>query len=300
MIDGFRYGFFGVGDVSPGSRSALWLRASPSYHGSTLRAVALRAHQNGAPHVETTAMVTPEQVKSYIEESCIATTSKSQGDGHHFEAVIVSAAVPRQEPRAAAPAGLPGAGRAHARGDPRAVDADPHARGLGVAPEFLAIAIRTSPDAWTSCVIEGGVPLTGEVRVSGAKNAALPILCAAILTAEPLRVNNVPHLRDVTTTLACSAQMGVAAVARRELGVELCAAGTPEPRRALRAGEDHARLDSGAGAAGGALRRGAGVACRAGAPSACGRWTSTSRGSQAMGRDDRHRARLHPRHARSG
>ena len=58
-------------------------------------------------------------------------------------------------------------------------------------------------------VIEGGVPLHGEVAVSGAKNATLPILCAALLTPEPLRVQNVPHLRDVTTMLGLLAQMGV-------------------------------------------------------------------------------------------
>ena len=58
-------------------------------------------------------------------------------------------------------------------------------------------------------IIEGGVPLKGEVRVSGAKNATLPILCAAILSAEPLRVANVPHLHDVTTMLALLAQMGI-------------------------------------------------------------------------------------------
>ena len=49
-------------------------------------------------------------------------------------------------------------------------------------------------------VIEGGVALKGEVRISGAKNAALPILCAAILSDEPLRVSNVPHLRDASPT----------------------------------------------------------------------------------------------------
>jgi UDP-N-acetylglucosamine 1-carboxyvinyltransferase len=58
-------------------------------------------------------------------------------------------------------------------------------------------------------VINGGVPLSGEVRISGAKNAALPILCAAILMPDTLRVQNVPHLRDVTTTLSLLAQMGV-------------------------------------------------------------------------------------------
>jgi UDP-N-acetylglucosamine 1-carboxyvinyltransferase len=58
-------------------------------------------------------------------------------------------------------------------------------------------------------VINGGVPLSGEIRISGAKNAALPVLCAGILTADTLHVQNVPHLRDVTTALSLLAQMGV-------------------------------------------------------------------------------------------
>ena len=58
--------------------------------------------------------------------------------------------------------------------------------------------------------IEGGQPLAGEVRASGAKNAALPILCAALLTPEPLTLTNVPRLNDVTTMVALLAQMGVA------------------------------------------------------------------------------------------
>ena len=49
-------------------------------------------------------------------------------------------------------------------------------------------------------VIQGGVPLAGEIRISGAKNAALPILCASLLSGEPLIVQNVPQLRDITTT----------------------------------------------------------------------------------------------------
>jgi UDP-N-acetylglucosamine 1-carboxyvinyltransferase len=59
-------------------------------------------------------------------------------------------------------------------------------------------------------LIEGGVPLTGEVSVSGAKNAALPLICAALLTDRPLTLTNVPHLNDVTTMLRLLAQMGVA------------------------------------------------------------------------------------------
>ena len=61
--------------------------------------------------------------------------------------------------------------------------------------------------------IDGGVALEGEVRVSGAKNAALPILCAALLTSEPVTLSNVPALKDVRTMRALLAQMGVRAEA---------------------------------------------------------------------------------------
>jgi len=73
-------------------------------------------------------------------------------------------------------------------------------------------------------VINGGLPLNGEIRISGAKNAALPILCAGLLTAEPLRIGNVPHLKDVTTTLSLLGQMGVEVSVDEKLGVELKAA----------------------------------------------------------------------------
>jgi UDP-N-acetylglucosamine 1-carboxyvinyltransferase len=78
-------------------------------------------------------------------------------------------------------------------------------------------------------VIEGGVPLTGEISVSGAKNATLPILTAALLTGEPLTVSNVPHLRDVTTMLNLLAQMGVAVSMDEKLGVELAASRIADP-----------------------------------------------------------------------
>jgi UDP-N-acetylglucosamine 1-carboxyvinyltransferase len=78
-------------------------------------------------------------------------------------------------------------------------------------------------------VIEGGVRLAGEVTISGAKNAALPILTAALLTAEPLLVQNVPHLRDVTTMLSLLGQMGVAVSLDEKLGVELRAANLDRP-----------------------------------------------------------------------
>jgi UDP-N-acetylglucosamine 1-carboxyvinyltransferase len=59
--------------------------------------------------------------------------------------------------------------------------------------------------------IRGGRPLEGEVRISGAKNAALPIMCAALLTAEPLRLANVPQLMDVRTMAKLLRQMGLEA-----------------------------------------------------------------------------------------
>jgi len=60
-------------------------------------------------------------------------------------------------------------------------------------------------------LIRGGNPLTGEVTISGAKNAALPELCAALLTAEPVTLRNVPRLQDVATMLKLIRNMGVTA-----------------------------------------------------------------------------------------
>ncbi len=61
-------------------------------------------------------------------------------------------------------------------------------------------------------VISGGGALTGEVAVSGAKNATLPILCAALLTGEPVQLDNVPRLRDVATMVKLLRQIGVQVV----------------------------------------------------------------------------------------
>ncbi|WP_111748059.1 UDP-N-acetylglucosamine 1-carboxyvinyltransferase [Salinisphaera orenii] len=57
--------------------------------------------------------------------------------------------------------------------------------------------------------IEGGTPLGGEIRASGAKNATLPVMAAALLLDETLTIDNVPHLEDVTTTNVLFAHMGV-------------------------------------------------------------------------------------------
>jgi len=58
-------------------------------------------------------------------------------------------------------------------------------------------------------LIQGGNALSGEVAISGAKNAALPILCASLLTAEPLHLTNVPHLNDISTMLRLLGDMGI-------------------------------------------------------------------------------------------
>lgn len=73
-------------------------------------------------------------------------------------------------------------------------------------------------------LIHGGARLKGSVALSGSKNAALPIMMAALLTAEPLRLTNVPRLRDVKTAIDLLAQLGVEAQWTADHAVELCAA----------------------------------------------------------------------------
>ena len=70
-------------------------------------------------------------------------------------------------------------------------------------------------------LIAGGRTLEGEVPVSGAKNAALPIMCTALLTQDPLKLANVPALMDVRTMAQLLAQMGVEVGARSNGGIEL-------------------------------------------------------------------------------
>lgn len=57
-------------------------------------------------------------------------------------------------------------------------------------------------------IIQGNIPLHGEIRISGAKNAALPILAASLLTSAPVGIANIPHLHDVTTIISLLGQMG--------------------------------------------------------------------------------------------
>src|SRR5688572_27624844 len=65
-------------------------------------------------------------------------------------------------------------------------------------------------------LIRGGRRLAGEVRISGAKNAALPELCAALLTDEPVTLQNIPRLQDVATMLKLIRNMGVTAEFRSD------------------------------------------------------------------------------------
>ena len=70
-------------------------------------------------------------------------------------------------------------------------------------------------------IISGGAPLQGEVSISGAKNAALPILAATLLADTPVTISNVPHLQDITTTMSLLGQMGVSLTIDEKLNVEV-------------------------------------------------------------------------------
>ena len=70
-------------------------------------------------------------------------------------------------------------------------------------------------------IITGGVPLNGEIRISGAKNAALPILASTLLASGPVIVRNVPHLHDITTSIELMGRMGVSITVGEKLNVEI-------------------------------------------------------------------------------
>jgi UDP-N-acetylglucosamine 1-carboxyvinyltransferase len=70
-------------------------------------------------------------------------------------------------------------------------------------------------------IINGGVPLHGELRASGAKNAVLPILAATLLADAPMTIRNVPHLQDVTTTMELLGRMGVDLVVDERMNIQV-------------------------------------------------------------------------------
>ncbi len=69
--------------------------------------------------------------------------------------------------------------------------------------------------------IRGGVPLSGEVRISGAKNATLPILAGALLADGPVTIGNVPHLQDVTTMIELLGRMGASVTVDERMRIEV-------------------------------------------------------------------------------
>lgn len=70
-------------------------------------------------------------------------------------------------------------------------------------------------------IITGGISLNGEVRISGAKNAALPILAGTLLAAEPVTLSNVPHLQDVTTTMELLGRMGAQLMIDERMNIQV-------------------------------------------------------------------------------
>lgn len=70
-------------------------------------------------------------------------------------------------------------------------------------------------------IIRGGVPLRGDVRISGAKNAVLPIMAAGLLCETPCTIENVPHLQDVTTMMELLGGMGVSLTISDKMSVEI-------------------------------------------------------------------------------
>ncbi len=70
-------------------------------------------------------------------------------------------------------------------------------------------------------IISGGKQLSGELRISGAKNAALPILAATLLSEQPVTIGNIPHLHDITTTMELLGRMGVRLMVDEKMNVEV-------------------------------------------------------------------------------
>jgi UDP-N-acetylglucosamine enolpyruvyl transferase len=109
--------------------------------------------------------------------------------------------------------------------------------------------------------IEGGVPLEGDVCISGAKNAVLPILVASILGDAPSRIGNVPHLQDVTTTMELLGRMGARLGMDEQMKIEIDPRGMDRSRHRM-IWSNHACIHPGTGAAGGAIRPGPGRTAR--------------------------------------
>ena len=142
-------------------------------------------------------------------------------------------------------------------------------------------------------VIQGGVPLNGEIRISGAKNAALPILCAGLLADGTVAVRKCAASARRHHHDRPARPDGRAAFRWTTSMASRCARKHPQSGSALRTGENHARRDPGAGADAGPLRR-----ARVSLPGGCAIGSRPVdlhiKGLQAMGAEHHHRTWLYP------
>ena len=92
---------------------------------------------------------------------------------------------------------------------------------VGYKPVAEIMLMNFITVAMDQIVIEGGVPLNGRTSVSGAKNAALPILAATLLSEEPVSIGNVPHLQDVNTMIELLGRMGVSVTVDERMRIEV-------------------------------------------------------------------------------
>ncbi len=133
-------------------------------------------------------------------------------------------------------------------------------------------------------IITGGARLDGEIRISGAKNAALPILAATLLADGPVTVGNLPHLHDITTMIELFGRMGIEPVIDEKLSVEI----DPRTIKTLVAPYELvktiARLDPGTGPDGCPFRRSRSGLCLAVARLVRARSTCTSAASRPWAR----------------
>ena len=176
MIDGFRYGFFGLSDVSP----AVSLGDRRRRAASALAALTLRAAR---ARLEAAALKRPGYSTPWSRPNPSTPRSKPASPASTSRCAATASTSRRSSSRTA----FDGLSRVEqhqlvyaALGD--RMREEIHALSMTtLTPEEWASARRGSA-AWTSWSIEGGAPLAARSRVSGAKNAALPILCAALLT----------------------------------------------------------------------------------------------------------------------
>ena len=186
MIDGFRYGFFGVSDVSP------WL--SLAHRRQRLAGGQRDRRPPPAHRLQNPELNHHDRRRTAIHHPGRPGLRPHRARGrrpplvrdHRLGRVRGQA----RHPATSARLRHPGCENAHRRGA-CAVDEDLHAGRMGSAN----LAERWIP--MDKLLIRGGRKLRGEVLISGAKNAALPELCAALLTDQPVTLHNVPRLQDV-------------------------------------------------------------------------------------------------------